>query len=184
MHDGLAARLNGTDFALLFRREEAMLIAEKLLTEIQKIFADVSEDFVVFIGSGNYEYGITPGSLLAQVDAAVASAEAAGLSDVRQSAPLDIEHAPRSAEEWSKLILRAIEQNWVKLAYFPVTKSTGELIHKESALRLMFGGEWFPAARFLPIAERLGLTEKLDLIAVKLAIEELNKTNQSKKSQY
>ncbi len=177
--DGLAARLNGTDFTLLFRRGDAMMVAEKLLVEIQKIFADVSDDFVVFIGSGNYEYGITPGSLLAQVDAAVASAEAAGLSSVRQSAPLDIEHAPRSAEEWSKLILRAIAQNWVKLAYFPVTKSNGELIHKESALRLMFGGEWFPAARFLPIAERLGLTEKLDLIAVKLAMEELNKTNQT-----
>ncbi|MBC3809508.1 EAL domain-containing protein [Undibacterium seohonense] len=180
LHDGLAARLNGTDFALLFRREEAVPIARKLLAEIHKIFADVANDFVVFIGSGNYEYGISPSSLLAQVDAAVAGAEAAGLSDVHQSAPLNIEHAPRSAEEWSKLILRAIEQNWVKLAYFPVTKANGELIHKESALRLMFGGEWFPAARFLPIAERLGLTEKLDLIAIKLALEDLNKTNDNK----
>jgi EAL domain-containing protein (putative c-di-GMP-specific phosphodiesterase class I) len=43
----------------------------------------------------------------------------------------------------------------------------------------MFGGEWFPAARFLPIAERLGLTEKLDLIAIKLALDELSKTNSS-----
>lgn len=180
LHDGLAARLNGTDFALLFRREDAVAIAKKLLEEIRKIFADVEQDFVVFIGSGNYEFGITPGSLLSQVDAAVASAEAAGLSDVHQAAPLNIEHAPRSADEWSKLILRAIEQNWVKLAFFPVTKPSGELIHKESALRLMFGGEWFPAARFLPIAERLGLTEKLDLIAIKLALEELSRTNANK----
>ena len=175
--DGFAARLNGTDFALLFRREDALPVTQTLLAEIRHIFADVVDNFMVSIGFGDYEYGISSGTLLAQVDAALASAEAIGSSEVRQSAPLNIEHAPRSAEEWSKLILRAIEQNWVKLAYFPVTKSNGELVHKESALRLMFGGEWFPAARFLPIAERLGLTEKLDLIAIKLALEELNKTN-------
>ncbi|MBC3831067.1 EAL domain-containing protein [Undibacterium amnicola] len=175
--DGFAARLNGTDFALLFRREDALPVTQTLLAEIRHIFADVADNFMVSIGFGDYEYGISSGTLLAQVDAALASAEAIGSSEVRQSAPLNIEHAPRSAEEWSKLILRAIEQNWVKLAYFPVTKSNGELVHKESALRLMFGGEWFPAARFLPIAERLGLTEKLDLIAIKLALEELNKTN-------
>jgi len=175
--DGFAARLNGTDFALLFRREDALPVTQTLLAEIRHIFADVADNFMVSIGFGDYEYGISSGTLLAQVDAALASAEAIGSSEVRQSAPLNIEHAPRSAEEWSKLILRAIEQNWVKLAYFPVTKSNGDLVHKESALRLMFGGEWFPAARFLPIAERLGLTEKLDLIAIKLALEELNKTN-------
>jgi predicted signal transduction protein with EAL and GGDEF domain len=175
--DGFAARLNGTDFALLFRQEEARPISQNLLTEIRQIFAEVTDDFMVSIGFGDYEYGISSSSLLAQVDAALAGAEASGISDIRQSAPLNIEHAPRSAEEWSKLILRAIEQNWVKLAYFPVTKSDGELVHKESALRLMFGGEWFPAARFLPIAERLGLTEKLDLIAIKLAVDELSKTN-------
>jgi predicted signal transduction protein with EAL and GGDEF domain len=175
--DGFAARLNGTDFALLFRQEEARPISQNLLTEIRQIFAEVTGDFMVSIGFGDYEYGISSSSLLAQVDAALAGAEASGISDIRQSAPLNIEHAPRSAEEWSKLILRAIEQNWVKLAYFPVTKSDGELVHKESALRLMFGGEWFPAARFLPIAERLGLTEKLDLIAIKLAVDELSKTN-------
>lgn len=177
--DGFAARLNGTDFALLFRQKEARPISQNLLSEIRQIFAAVADDFMVSIGFGDYEYGISSSGLLAQVDAALASAEASGISDIHQSAPLNIEHAPRSAEEWSKLILRAIEQNWVKLAYFPVTKSDGELVHKESALRLMFGGEWFPAARFLPIAERLGLTEKLDLIAIKLALDELSKTNSS-----
>ncbi|MBR7799897.1 bifunctional diguanylate cyclase/phosphodiesterase [Undibacterium fentianense] len=179
LNDGLAARLNGTDFALLFRREDAAPIAQKLLNDIQKIFVSATEQFVVSIGFGHFDFGIAPSSLLAQVDAAVASAEAVGVSEVRQSAPLNIEHAPRSAEEWSKLILRAIEQNWVKLAYFPVIKNDGTCVHKESALRLMFGGEWFPAARFLPIAERLGLTEKLDLIAAKLALDELSKSNSS-----
>lgn len=175
--DGFAARLNGTDFALLFRESDAEPIAQKLLAEIGNIFSAMPETCAVFIGFGGYEYGISTGSLLAQIDAALASAEANGISNICKSTPLNIEQAPRSAEEWSKLILRAIEQNWVKLAYFPVTSTDGRLLHKESALRLMFGGEWFPAGRFLPIAERLGLTEKLDLIAIKLALDELQKSS-------
>lgn len=178
--DGLAARMNGSDFALLFREADARQVADKLLQQIQFIFARDQEHFAAYIGYGRYEYGIAPGSLLSQVDTAVASAEAGGISAICESAPLNIEHAPRSAEDWSKLILRALEQKWVKLAYFPVMSHQGELIHRETALRLMFGGEWFPAGRFLPIAERLGLTEKLDLMAVKLALEELNLVKNSR----
>jgi EAL domain-containing protein (putative c-di-GMP-specific phosphodiesterase class I) len=94
---------------------------------------------------------------------------------LRKAAPLNIQHAPRSSEEWANLIHRALEQKWVKLALFPVTDFNGKLIHRESALRLMFGGEWFPAGRFLPIAERIGLTNKLDLAAISLALEELGR---------
>ncbi len=175
--DGLAARLNGSDFALLFRETNAREVANKILQQIQFLFANDQAQLTAFIGYGKYEFGIAPGSLLSQVDAAVASAEASGISTIQESAPLNIEHAPRSSDEWSKLILRALEQKWVKLAYFPVMSHQGELIHRETALRLMFGGEWFPAGRFLPIAERLGLTEKLDMIAVKLALEELAHTS-------
>lgn len=178
--DGVAARMNGSDFALLFREADARQVAEKVLQQIQFLFANDQAAITAYIGYGKYEYGIAPGSLLSQVDAAVASAEASGLSRVQESAPLNIEHAPRSAEDWSKLILRALEQKWVKLAYFPVMSHQGELLHRETALRLMFGGEWFPAGRFLPIAERLGLTEKLDMIAVKLALEELAHTSTGK----
>ena len=41
----------------------------------------------------------------------------------------------------------------------------------------MFGDEWFPAGRFWPIAERLRLTDKLDLAAVTLALDELSRDN-------
>ncbi|MBI3713649.1 MAG: EAL domain-containing protein [Burkholderiales bacterium] len=178
--DGLAARMNGSDFALLFREADARQVAEKILQQIHVLFANDQAHFAAYIGYGKYEFGIAPGSLLSQVDAAVASAEASGVSAIQESAPLNIEHAPRSNDDWSKLILRALEQKWVKLAYFPVMTNAGELLHRETALRLMFGGEWFPAGRFLPIAERLGLTEKLDMIAVKLALDELAHTSTGK----
>lgn len=173
--DGFAARLNGTDFALMFRQTDAQALGLSLLQAITAELALLENiSASVFIGFGEFDYGISPGVLLSQIDEAVASAEAGGGSALHKAAPLNIEHAPRSSEEWSKLIRRALEQKWVKLALFPVLDLNGKLLHRESALRLMFGGEWFPAGRFLPIAERLALTDKLDLAAVALALDELN----------
>lgn len=175
--EGLAARLNGTDFALMFRQTEAESVARSLLTQITKELSNLSNPPKVFMGFGQYSNTMSPGAILSQVDTAVASAEITGNNDWRAAAPLEIEQAPRSTEEWSKLIHRALEQRWVKLALFPVIYFDGKISHNESALRLMFGGEWFPAGRFLPIAERLGMTEQLDLAAVGLALDELASQN-------
>ena len=172
--NGFSARLNGTDFALIFREVDAGAVATTLLQQVTQELANIPNSPSAFIGVGQFSNGMAPGAVLSQVDSAVASAESAGINDWRMAAPLDIEQAPRSAEEWSKLIQRALEQNWVKLALFPVVYFDGKVSHKEAALRLMFGGEWFPAGRFLPIAERLGLTDRLDLAAVNLAFEELS----------
>jgi EAL domain-containing protein (putative c-di-GMP-specific phosphodiesterase class I) len=83
--------------------------------------------------------------------------------------------SPNSAEEWSRLIVQALEQKWVRLVSFPVASLGGELIHRECPLRLMFDekGEWQPAGKFLPVAERLRLTPALDLAAVALGLDEL-----------
>jgi EAL domain-containing protein (putative c-di-GMP-specific phosphodiesterase class I)/GGDEF domain-containing protein len=173
--DGFAARLNGTDFALMFRQTDAEAVSESLLQSILTEFSMIEETPVsVFIGFGDFDYGLSAGVLLSQIDQAVASAEVAGASTVRKAVPLNIAHAPKSNEEWAKLILGALEQNLVKLALFPVVDFSGKIIHREAALRLMFGGEWFPAGRFLPVAERIAMTDKLDLAAVSLALADLS----------
>ena len=84
--------------------------------------------------------------------------------------------APRSAIEWAKVIHRALDKRWVRLVSFPVSTIDGRLMHRECPLRLMFddAGEWQPAGRFLPVAERLKLTPKLDLAAVALGLDELD----------
>lgn len=175
--DGFAARLNGTDFALLSRNTSIEDMVSSLLDQTIHLFSSADAEIKAFVGYGTFEYGISPSILLSQVDAAVASAEASNVSSVHKAAPLNIEHAPKSLEEWAKLIQRALDQKWVKLDYFPVIDHNKKLIHQESALRLMFGGEWFPAGRFLPIAERLGLSAKLDVISVKLALEAIESQN-------
>jgi diguanylate cyclase (GGDEF)-like protein len=172
--DDFAARLNGSDFALVLRGAEPYAVAQQLLESVAgEIAARSGGEPAVFVGIGKIQYGLNLGALLSQVDTALAAAEAQGVSAIREELPLNIAEAPRSADEWARLIERSLEQRWVRMATFPVADLQGAVVHRESALRLMFGGEWFPAARFLPIAERLGLTTRLDLAAVALGLDEL-----------
>ncbi|MDF3035511.1 MAG: hypothetical protein K0S28_785, partial [Paucimonas sp.] len=169
LRDGLAARLNGADFGLLLSHADPRAVAEDLLKALVSEEADIAGDKpVAFIGIGRFRTGTDLGSLLTQVDTALASAEADGVSAVRELTPLDIAAAPRSAEQMAQLIRHALEQRWVRLVSFPVADFAGATIHRECPLRLMFDadGEWLPAGQFMPVAERLGLTSSLDLTAV------------------
>ncbi len=173
--NALAARLNGADFGMLLPFTEAQPVADDLLKSlVTATSAYVPEGPVAFIGVGAYRYGLNLGILMTQVDAAIAGAEADGINAVRDAASLDIDNAPRSNDQWLKLIQQAVEQRDTKLGFFPVADFGQKLIHNECPLRLMFGSDWLPAGRFLPVAERLGLSSTLDAIAVALGVEELN----------
>jgi EAL domain-containing protein (putative c-di-GMP-specific phosphodiesterase class I) len=119
-------------------------------------------------------------SILSQVDSALAAVQAEGRDGIRLVDMRQGDEAPRSAAEWAQLIERALDQRWVRLVSFPVVSLDGALIHRECPLRLIFeaNGEWQPAGRFLPVAERLQLTHQLDLAAVALGLDELESTPQ------
>ncbi len=175
--DNLAARLNGADYALLLTgqagvREQAGALMNTLVQEASAFVADAP---VAHIGLGVFPRGIELSAVLSQVDAALAAAEAEGANAIREAGQAAGEDAPRSADEWSRMIRHALDERWVKLISFPVADFDGRLIHRECPLRLMLDdhGEWLPAGRFLPIAERLRLTSRLDLSAVALGLAEL-----------
>ncbi|MCX7148167.1 MAG: GGDEF domain-containing protein [Rhodocyclales bacterium] len=175
--EGLAARMNGADFALLLPGYMAGRdVAEKLL----KSLIDTMEAFVVdgpsaFIGMGVFKHGTGLGVVLSQVDAALIGAEADGVNAVREAAIEAGDDVPRSAGQWSVLIRQALDQNWVRLVSFPVVDLQSRLLHEECPLRLKFDaeGEWLPAGRFLAVAERLGLSPELDLAALALGLANL-----------
>jgi len=178
--DGLASRLNGADFALLLTDPaRTRPLADQLLqTLIQEGAPFVESGATAFIGIGSFARGADVAGLLSQVDGALAGAEAAGIDAVREVIVSTDEESPKSADEWSKLILRALDQRWVRLVSFPVADCLGQLIHRECPLRLLSDeqGEWMPAGRFLPIAERLKLTPRLDLAAITLGLEQLSES--------
>ena len=176
---GVAARLNGADFALLLPAERAAYaVGIELLHNLGRVAGPyVDGSATAWIGVGRFSQGADVGTLLSQVDMALASAESEGADAVREAQQDTVDEMPRTSEQWSSMILNALEQQWVRLISFPVINASGGLSHRECPLRLMFDekGEWLPAGRFLPVAERLRLTPALDLAAVGLGLEELKR---------
>ena len=174
---GIAARLNGADFAVLLPGDmAARKQADDLLQHLVQVAAPFVEDnATAWIGFGSFGHGSDVGNLLARVDLALAGAEAAGGNGLQEAQGETADELPRTAEQWSGMIQRALSQGWVRLISFPVVQVSGQLSHRECPLRLMFDekGEWVPAGRFLPVAERLRLTPALDLAAVSLGLKEL-----------
>jgi len=176
--EGIAARLNGADYALLLPGvTDPRPLAEGLL---QAIVAEsnsfVGDAPVACLGIGHYPHGLDAGTVLAQVDSALAAAENQGGDAIGEAGFVADEEVPRSGDEWKRLIRHALDHEWVRLISFPVADLGGRLLHRECPLRLMFDdhGEWLPAGRFLPMAERLRMTPELDLAAVSLGLQQLN----------
>jgi EAL domain-containing protein (putative c-di-GMP-specific phosphodiesterase class I)/GGDEF domain-containing protein len=175
------ARLNGADFALLIPASVSpSAVGEPLLQQLTQQAAafqgSLPEQFALWIAGGSFTYKTPPALILARVDAALASCESEGRSALRL---IDIQHtdaAPFTALDWSENIRRALDSGWTRLGAFPVTRLNGVRLHDECPLRLKFDadGEWLPAGRFLPQAERLQLTGRLDLAAVTLGLEALD----------
>ncbi|MEY4884101.1 MAG: hypothetical protein RIS34_1955 [Pseudomonadota bacterium] len=173
---GLAARLNGADFALMLPGDDqGRTTSELLLAHLSDIAAPLAQgDAVAWIGFGRFGYGMALGELLARVDGALTRAQAGGRNAVHEVMAED-NQLPRTNEQWAKMIRQALDERWVRLVSFPVTDLKGQLLHRECPLRLMFdgNGDWLPASRFLPVAERLKLTPAIDLVAVSLGLQEL-----------
>jgi EAL domain-containing protein (putative c-di-GMP-specific phosphodiesterase class I)/GGDEF domain-containing protein len=175
--EALAARLNGADFALLIPGLHAPEgVAQQLLSALtNEACVFLPDQATTWVGCGYFPRGLELEPILAQVDLALAAVEAQGINGLKVVDLHVGDDSPNSAEEWSRLIVQALEQKWVRLVSFPVASLGGELIHRECPLRLMFDekGEWQPAGKFLPVAERLRLTPALDLAAVALGLDEL-----------
>ncbi len=173
----VSARLNGADFALMVPGGVHVL---SMAQSVMDLLVQETAPFLDFgntasIGVGRFTRGEDLGGLLARVDGALAAAESAQANSIQEAVLIVGDDLPRTSDQWALMICRALEHRWVRLISFPVMTMQGELSHRECPLRLMFDekGEWLPAGRFLPIAERLKLTAALDITAVELGLQEL-----------
>jgi predicted signal transduction protein with EAL and GGDEF domain len=175
--DAAAARLNGSDFALLLPgNDNPDEITDQLLALLRDLIAAglIDGEQIGHIGSGVYQHGESLSRLLSRVDAAIASAEAGGSLGSRCANSGAVQCASNNAD-WRKVIECAIETHRLRLIEFPVANNSGTLLHLECPLRLQASedGEWLAAGSFMPVASRLAMTSELDLAAVKLALERL-----------
>lgn len=173
----LAARMNGSDFGLLLPGTAYPYeTACQLLKQLDELRAEAPlPSPAAYIGFGEFQPGDDVSTLLAGVDAALLAAEHAGDSLPRMAPREPGRDAPITQQQWLQALRRAIDNNWMMLAAFPVTDFAGHVVHYDSPLRLMFDEResWSAAGRFLPMAERLDLVTELDLAALRLALDEL-----------
>jgi EAL domain-containing protein (putative c-di-GMP-specific phosphodiesterase class I)/GGDEF domain-containing protein len=177
----LGARLNGADFALLSSADAALgsigePILQQLTQEMAAFYGSSSEPIHTWIAGGSFPNDIAPAFILAQIDTALAACESEGGNALRV---IDIRRAdgtPSTARDWSEHIRRALDNGWFRLAAFPVNSLDGAKLHDECPLRLKFdaNGEWLPAGRFMPQAERLQISDRIDLAAVTLGLDALD----------
>ncbi len=177
--DASAARLGGSEFALLLPPEdEASTLLEELLPALIQA-AEATEggkEATAWIGYGRFMAGESLSTLLARVDVALAVAQADGVNAIREAVSEADTVTPNNAEQWRTAIRQAlVERSGLKLAYFPIRDRSGGQGYSESPLRIRLGesADWLPASRFIPVAERLGLIQELDLAALSLALDDL-----------
>lgn len=174
-----AGRLTGADFGLLLPAgcDTAGLLDELLGHLRVAMEAAAERDGEVDIGYGDLVHGEDPARLLARVDAAVAWAQSAGGNRVCHAAADSTPGLPVSAAEWRSAIHYALQDgDALKLVHHAMRIHGDPATHRECPLRMRVGedGEWLPASRFLPLAERLGLVQELDLATLAMALAELD----------
>jgi len=177
MENSLAARLNGSDFALLITVDNPEELANSLMAEIVAEVSEYYEDgHCASAGMASYSKGVALGSLMSKIDMALASAEAIGNNAVQLAESSDDLNVPTTIEGWAELIRNAIKFSRIYLLSFPVGNFKGEIIHREGPLRIRESDEsqWIPAGKFLPFAERLGLNAQLDLAAVEYGLRKIS----------
>lgn len=176
--DGLAGRLNGADFALLIPNMLGKdTHPEKLLDNLIRVSGPfIGHASTASIGTCDFTHRMPVESLMASADSALASAESSGANQISISSASEGADVPANSSQWGALIKEALDKKRAKLSTFPVVDFSGSLLHLESPLRLQFekDGEWLPAGRFLPVAERLSLTAQIDLVALELALQQLS----------
>ena len=176
MQDSLCGRLNGSDFALVLPDEDSLTIANALISDV---VVQIGQYYVdagcVSVGIAKFNHGVTLSVLMSKIDVALAAAEAAGNNLAFLADSNDDSTFPITLEDWSETIKSAINFGFTDLLYFPVTYFDGKILHREGPLRIRKNEDsaWIPAGKFFPVAERLGLSDSLDLTAVVLALQTL-----------
>lgn len=175
----MLGRLNGADFAILLpgaSAEDAHRLGEALFAGFARIAVQngVEREPLAAIGWALYRRGEEASVVMLRTDACLMQAEAASPPVVGNSGetPASAAHA----EVWQARLEHALHSRSFELAFFPVVKADGSLLHQEAMLRLIDEqGQRLTAGQFMPAALRHGLIDRLDLMTLSLAMEQLER---------
>ena len=174
----LAARLNGSDFALIAPHiEDAAEFANRLMGELAALSSRLGCDLtnLYHIGAIHFRTGDTLGELLASADSALAVAERRGLNAWHVSNPPSAAKPAPDISNWRDIFGEAFAHDRFKLVLYPVAGAAGATLHQEAVVRMQAqaDGGWLEASDFIPTAMRLNLTGSLDLAVMRHALQVL-----------
>ena len=128
------------------------------------------------IGLASYRRGDTLSQLLSHADLALSKAIAQGKSPVLEAVNAVL-HPVTDLAGWRDRLGAALDAKRLTLRTFPVKDNRGELLHREAPVRLRLerDGEWLCAGEFMNWAARAGLLERIDLMVLEVALENMRK---------
>jgi EAL domain-containing protein (putative c-di-GMP-specific phosphodiesterase class I)/GGDEF domain-containing protein len=169
--DSLAARLSGSDMAWL-------LPLPGIANELAPGLLHALRDALLPLGLG-VQVAVSVSGNVSVVDAETALSMAMpGLAQAAQGDGLHLGFASHAGAAftdlaaWTAQIGSALDERRASIAEFPVLDPQGRLLHLECPLRLQLDpdGEYQSAAKWLPLARRCGLSARVDLRALQLAL--------------
>lgn len=177
----VAARLNGSDFILLAPDQAVpQLLANELSHALAALQAVHGDGLLrrLPIGVAGYASGEPRARMLARLDGALAAAEHAGWGDAHFADGHDHLPARTDLAGWREALVSALDNGQVSLDLFPVLARDGSLLYYEAPARVLIDDLWYGAESFVAWAERLGLTERLDLVALRLGLDRIEAEEQ------
>ncbi len=179
----LIGRVAGTKFGILIVDAEPETMREtsiKLMNVVREAVVESRKGAVaasICIGAVNLpEDASNSQGAMARAEAALDQAKRLGRSSWSSfSEKTDIVSQRRRNTHMSDVILTALNERRVRLAYQPIVTDLGETPLKFECLIRMraIDGREVPAPDFIPVAERLGLVHLLDRRVLELAINTL-----------
>ncbi len=178
-----AGRRSGAEFAVFIpggAASDAQLWGSELVDRLQLACNEFAGDsrqsngLAVHAGVAGVEPGATVRALFEAADEALRQAQAAGTSGCHLGESGDQSH--HGAEEWRKLLSRALDNEEIWLWSQPmVPASGGSELYRQMFSRLRIEREWIQGNVFVPIAERYGLMAQLDLMVAGRVINYLKR---------
>ena len=169
--DCFAGRLTGPDLALLLPVPGmAADAAQDLLRTLREAVTPLGFGAQVCVAASDGMLYPSADAALAAALPGLALAEAAGGLHVAQGGLAGSAVANLAA--WQSQISSALAERRTQIGEYPVLDPQGQLIHLECPLRLQLDphGPYQPAAKWLALARRCGLSPQVDAAAIGLAL--------------
>ncbi len=175
--DSLAGRIKSGEFSIVIPGEcdapsMCLKVAKVLGEKMPGKWASLSD--IYHLGVVSYERAGTLVDILSKADHAVTMAEGMGPNTSHALVQNDVLNI-MPGEQWHTLLSNALEAGDMKLAFYPVRRKNGSILHQEAMVRLRTdsGKPLIVAGEFMPIVSHFNLSAQVDLDVIRKAIQHL-----------